>query len=106
MVCRSVWELDLPREELAPESLPDREETAMLIDLSAARTEGWLRKIDLGGRNTAFPWTGQTNLSVALFLLRHGQYHLGEINALLNDSFSGKAADHFANTVRGEPSTA
>lgn len=65
----------------------------------AAKTEGLIGRLDLEAENPDFPWAGATKSGVALFLLRHGQYHLGELDALLNEQERGKARDHFADSV-------
>ena len=67
-----------------------------MINSITEKTEHWLHSIDFLEDNKEFPWTGKTKLSVVLFLLKHSQYHLGEINALLNEDKSGKALDYFA----------
>ena len=51
--------------------------------------------MDFGAQNTAFEWAGETRLGVALFLLRHSLYHIGELSGLLNESKDGDVEDHF-----------
>lgn len=85
--------------EAPAHELPAPEDIVALIEAVAARTEAWLSGLDLAAENTEFPWAGPTMHSVAVFLLAHSQFHLGELNALLNAQLEGQAADHWAQTV-------
>jgi hypothetical protein len=64
------------------------------------KTEKWLSDMDFNAKNTAFGWAGETKIGVAIFLLRHTLYHLGELNALLYESKNGKAEDNFIKAFR------
>jgi hypothetical protein len=37
--------------------------------------------------------------SVVIFIIRHSYFHLGELNALLNEYKEGKAKDNFAKNI-------
>ena len=47
----------------------------------------------LDAHEERFPWAGTTRRSVALFLLRHSLYHIGEMNAMLFRGSNGAIAD-------------
>ncbi|MBI9097920.1 MAG: hypothetical protein JEY91_05560 [Spirochaetaceae bacterium] len=79
--------------------LPDKEDILFLVGDVQVKSEKWLQKMVLKSENHNFGWTGKNNLSVALFLIRHNQFHLGEMNALLNEYKKGKAKDHFAEAL-------
>lgn len=87
------------RENLKKADLPAKEDIIFLINNMSGKTDNWIQNIDFTKENTEFDWTGKTNLSVVLFLLKHSQYHLGEINVLLNEYKEGKAEDHFAHSL-------
>lgn len=76
-----------------------RSEILANIPVFSTALESWLESINLDAPNTEHPWSGPTKGSFVLFLLRHSDYHLGELGALLNQALEGKASDHFANTV-------
>ena len=76
--------------------LPELNDILFLLEDVKNKTEIWLKEIDFDIKNDKFPWTGNTFGSIVLFLLRHSQYHLGEMNCLLNDQLKGKAEDYFA----------
>lgn len=61
--------------------------------------QNWINNINFDSRNDKFPWTGDSAVSVVLFVLRHSQYHLGEMNALLNEQLKGNSEDNFANQL-------
>jgi hypothetical protein len=84
---------------LKKEELPTKEDIIFIINTLKVKTEKWLLDIDFSAKNEGFEWTGKTMLSVILFLLRHSQFHLGEINSLLNEHLKGKAEDHWVNTL-------
>ncbi len=87
--------MDLPRE-----NLPGRDDVLDLIGSMRAKTDRWIRTMDIDDANADFPWAGTTMGGVALFLIRHGQYHLGEMDALLNEQERGAARDHYAESVQ------
>ncbi len=86
-------------ESVAEVDLPTQAELLSALDAVRASTESWLSEIDLNAENTAFGWAGATQFGVVLFLLRHTLYHLGELNALLEESQHGKAADNFVKAL-------
>jgi len=66
--------------------LPAREQVLEYLDEVARNVDSWLRgssDADLLSPETLFPWTGHSVLSRALYLLRHSQHHVAEINAEL-----------------------
>ncbi len=71
---------------------------ACLLEMQS-RTEKWLAELDTSAANEAFPWAGETQLGVVIFLLRHTMYHLGELSSLLNESKRGQVADHYAGAI-------
>jgi hypothetical protein len=85
--------------DIGESELPTREDILFLIGSMAAKTGRWIEGLDLDAKNPDYPWAGDTKGSVALFVIRHSQYHLGELDALLNEQEKGKARDHFADSV-------
>ncbi len=59
----------------------------------------WINEIDLSSINEQYKWTGNDLESVVIFIIRHNYFHLGELNALLNEYLGGKAKDHFADNI-------
>jgi len=86
-------------ETLAEGDRPSQDEILAGIEVLQARTERWLSEMDFGAENRTFGWAGATKFGVALFLLRHTLYHIGELNALLEESKNGKAEDNFVKTL-------
>jgi hypothetical protein len=82
------WDMD-------KNDLPELDDVLSLVGDIEKKTETWLKNINFNSKNDKFPWTGKTYGSIILFLLRHSQYHLGEMNCLLNDQLEGKAEDYF-----------
>lgn len=85
---KNSWDLD-------KNDLPEKDDVLSLVDDAEKKTALWLQNIPFNSKNEKFPWTGKTYGSIILFLLRHGQYHLGEMNCLLNDQLKGKVEDYF-----------
>ncbi len=81
------------------EALPTQTDVIACIHLLANKTETWLKTMDYAAENTAFPWAGKTRLGVALFLLKHSTWHLGELSQLLNDHRDGNVEDHYVNAL-------
>jgi hypothetical protein len=77
------------------EDLPSRSDVMAGLAVWKGKTARWLSDMDFDSANTAFPWAGATQGGVALFLLRHMLYHMGELSSLLNESRNGEAADHY-----------
>jgi len=86
-------------ETLAAEDLPTQADILAGIDALQAKTEQWLSDMDFDAENKAFGWAGATQFGVALFLLRHTLFHIGELNALLEESKNGKAEDNFVKAL-------
>lgn len=62
--------------------LPNRAELLAYVDELEPKVGAWLRETsdeEMLGENT-FPWTGPNLLSRMVYLLRHSQHHLAEIN--------------------------
>jgi hypothetical protein len=86
-------------ETVNQEDWPSQRDILAGIDLLQAKTANWLSAMDFDAANTAFPWAGATQLGVALFLLSHTLYHVGGLNALLEESKDGKAEDNFVKAL-------
>jgi hypothetical protein len=73
--------------ENAPiEELPARDELFTMTNETEVTVKEWL--IDLGDEGLLrseekYPWTGERVLDRALYTLRHNQWHIGELNAIL-----------------------
>lgn len=90
---------DLDMDKVPAEDLPTQADIVAMAGELQARTEAWLSGLGLEAPNETFPWAGKTQMGVALFLLRHILYHLGELSALLNQSKNGIAPDHWVGTL-------
>jgi hypothetical protein len=77
------------------EDLPTQEDIIALIHFYKTKTDTWLDTMDMEAKNTQFDWTGKNKFSVAIFLLRHMEYHIGELNLLLHISKNGEANDNW-----------
>jgi hypothetical protein len=86
-------------ERVDENSYLQREEIVELINKTAEEVRSWIEQISLDEKNVKYPWTGTNLLSVVLFIIRHNYFHLGELNALLNESIEGNAEDCFANNI-------
>ena len=86
-------------ETVKEEDWPSQSDILAGIDALQVKTERWLSEMDFGAINTAFEWAGATKLGVALFLLSHTLYHVGGLNALLEESKDGKAEDNFVQAL-------
>lgn len=84
---------------VAEELLPSQADVLACIADLQIKTEAWLFNLDFAAENKTFEWTGQTRLSVALFLLRHMLYHLGELSSMLNESKQGVAEDNWVKAL-------
>lgn len=84
---------------LAPEALPSQPDLLLCLETLQAKTETWLTEMDFQAETPTFPWAGKTHLSVALFLLRHTLYHVGELSALLNETHNGVAEDNWVKAL-------
>ena len=81
------------------ENLPSQNDILACVNELWAKTEEWLCEIDLNAENKSFPWAGKTKLGVALFLLRHTLYHMGELSSLLNESRNGDVEDNYVKAL-------
>lgn len=74
------WEAALPKD------LPLQPDVLAYLDEVQRRMNAWLPKAaddELLAENRAFPWTGGTVLGRMLYLLRHNQHHIGQLNEML-----------------------
>jgi hypothetical protein len=83
------------------DELPSRSDMIDCIHVISKKTEAWLTNLDYAALNEAFPWAGATKLAVALFLLRHFLYHLGELSSLLNECRDGNVEDNYVKALEG-----
>jgi len=81
--------------EMAEKDLPSQEEMVKWIHEYAARVEKWLQQMDFDHANSSFPWAGDTDGAIALFMFQHYLFHLGELSSLLNESKNGEVEDIF-----------
>jgi len=75
--------------------LPSQADIVACVLAMQSQTKKWLVDLDESAPNAAFPWAGETQLGVAIFLLRHTLFHLGELSSLLNESKHGQVSDHY-----------
>ncbi len=86
--------------ENAPvDDLPTQEDILELIHTYKSMTDTWVSNSDFERANKKFEWTGTNKLSVALFLLRHMEYHIGELNLLLHIGKNGDANDNWVKAL-------
>jgi len=74
---------------------PTKDDILEFIHIYKEKTDKWISEMYFDEKNAKFEWTGQKKLSVALFLLRHMEYHIGELNLLLHISKNGEANDNW-----------
>ncbi len=73
-------------ESCRAEELPDREGTLRKTDGMQESVERWLDELGderLMDKDEGFPWTGNHRVGRVVYLLRHTQNHIGEINSEL-----------------------
>jgi hypothetical protein len=66
------------------DQLPDRRPVLQHIDKVEKAVADWLDGLcdeGLLSAETGYPWTGTRQLGRALYLLRHTQNHIGEVNS-------------------------
>ena len=86
--------------ENAPtEDLPTKEDIIELIHVFKSKTDYWITNSNFEAENKKFGWTGTNQMSVVLFLLRHMEYHIGELNLLLHISKKGSANDNWVKAL-------
>jgi hypothetical protein len=83
--------------------LPTQEDILELIHIYKSRTDAWIAGGDFGAENKKFAWTGTNEMSVVVFLLRHMEYHIGELNLLLHMSKNGAANDNWVKALEDFP---
>ncbi|MBN2502622.1 MAG: hypothetical protein JXB38_17715 [Anaerolineales bacterium] len=79
--------------------LPSQNDILDCIETFRGKTECWLAEMDYASTEHPFDWAGATRLGVALFLLKHSVYHLGELSSLLNESKHGEAEDIYVKAL-------
>ncbi|MEJ2562516.1 MAG: hypothetical protein P8Z42_07485 [Anaerolineales bacterium] len=84
-------------DETGEGQLPTQDDVLSCIRYLREKTAFWLIGMDFEGKNTKFEWAGKTKMGVAIFLLRHSLFHLGELSSLLSEAKSGDVDDYFAN---------
>jgi hypothetical protein len=85
--------------QAAESQLPSQADILACLLEMQSRTEKWLAAMDTSAANEAFPWAGETQLGVVIFLLRHTMFHLGELSSLLNESKHGQVDDHYVGAI-------
>lgn len=73
-------------EAATPDELPSREQLFTYINETEVAVKEWLLGLGDEGlleEQVDYEWTGERRLGRALYLLRHNQWHIGELNALL-----------------------
>jgi uncharacterized damage-inducible protein DinB len=73
-------------ENTRPEDLPTQEQMLAYLDEMRSTVDGWLQRLGDEGLlapQKGFPWTGKCALGRALYVLRHIQHHLAQMNAEL-----------------------
>jgi hypothetical protein len=68
------------------EELLNREKTLLYVEEMEKAVSDWLQSLGDEGiveADEGFPWTGATKLGRTVYLLRHTQNHIGEINSEL-----------------------
>lgn len=81
------------------DNLPSQNDILEFAREMMEKTEKWLLDLEYGAENKLFPWAGETQLGVAIFLLRHSQFHIGELSSLLNESKDGVVEDHYVKAL-------
>ena len=73
--------------QVAPAAqLPNTADTLELLAAMREATDKWLESLGdegLAATDEGFPWTGTRKIGRALYLLRHSQNHIGELNSEL-----------------------
>ncbi len=85
--------------ETQDQDLPSRKDVLVCIDAFKVETGKWLSEIDFDAENRSFEWAGKTKAGVALFLLRHNVYHIGQLSSLLNESKNGNVEGHYVKAI-------
>ena len=80
-------------DEFHAKTIPDRASFRAYAQRVQKGVARWLLGEPLNAREERFPWATTTHRSVALFLLRHSLYHIGEMKAMLFRGSNGAIAD-------------
>lgn len=86
-------------ETIKSDDLPTQNDILAFIYEMKSQTEKWLSDLAYGAENKEFPWAGETQLGVVLFLLRHTLFHIGELSSLLSESKDGAVEDHYVKAL-------
>ena len=86
-------------QKIKTDDLPSQKDILAFIHEMMSKTEKWLIDLEYSAENLSFPWAGKTQLGVVIFLLRHSQYHIGELSSLLNESKDGGVEDHYVKAL-------
>jgi len=73
-------------EEAPAEALPAKEAVSAFLDITEKKVRDWLMAmgdVGLAVKIKALPWLS-CGLAVAAYVLRHSQYHLGQLDTLLH----------------------
>lgn len=81
------------------DDLPSQNDILEFMREMMEKTEKWLFDLAYDAENKAFPWAGETQLGVVIFLLRHNVFHIGELSSLLSESKDGVVEDHWVNAL-------
>jgi hypothetical protein len=96
---KSGKSVDSDWETAGEQDLPSQADILACLGELREATEHWLQETDFQAPNAAFPWAGETKTGVALFLLRHALFHIGELSSLLNECRHGVVDDHFVKAL-------
>ncbi len=88
-------ELNWKWDTASTNDLPTQTDINQLIHYYKGIADNWIRNCDFLSNNDKFTWTGSNNISIVYVLLRHMEYHIGELNLLLHISKSGNANDNW-----------
>jgi len=92
-----LFEIDW--ETIETDDLPTQNDILEFIREMMEKTEKWLFDLEYGAENKSFPWAGETQMGVVIFLLRHSLFHIGELSSLLNASKDGVVEDHYVKAL-------
>ena len=81
------------------EDLPTQNDILEFVGEMMEKTEKWLFDLEYDVENKSFPWAGETQLGVVIFLLRHSLFHIGELSSLLNEGKDGDVEDHYVKAL-------
>lgn len=90
---------DIDWETIKTDDLPSQKDILEFIREMMEKTEKWVCDLAYDAENKSFPWAGETQLGVVIFLLRHNLFHIGELSSLLNESKNGVVEDHYVNAL-------